>query len=62
MDADGRVYFQSEDGVGIVVKAGNSFTELARNALEEKTYASYAAVDDALFIRTEKRLYRFQTR
>jgi outer membrane protein assembly factor BamB len=61
MAADGRVYFQSEDGVGIVVKAGKSFAELARNELKEKTYASYAAVDGALFIRTEKRLYRFQS-
>jgi outer membrane protein assembly factor BamB len=62
LDANGRIYFQSEDGVGIVVKAGKRFEELGRNALEEKTYASYAAADEALFIRTEKRLYRFQSR
>jgi hypothetical protein len=62
LDADGRLYFQSEDGVGVIVKAGKSFTELARNTLEEKTYSSYAAVDGALFIRTAQRLYRFQKR
>jgi outer membrane protein assembly factor BamB len=61
LEAEGRVYFQSEDGVGITVKAGKRFEELSRNLLEEKTYASHAAVDGALFIRTEKRLYRFQS-
>ena len=62
IEADGRVYFQSEDGVGIVIKAGKRFEELARNRLEETTYASYAVADEALFIRTDKRLYRFQSR
>jgi outer membrane protein assembly factor BamB len=62
IEANGRVYFQREDGVGIVVKAGMRYEELARNALGEKTYASYAAADGALFIRTEKRLYKFQSR
>ena len=62
MDAGGRVYFQSEDGVSIVIKAGKRFEELGRNSLEEKTYASFAVAEDALFIRTDKRLYRFQSR
>jgi outer membrane protein assembly factor BamB len=62
IDAGGRVYFQSEEGVGIVIKAGKRFEELGRNVLDEKTYASYAVADDALFIRTDKRLYRFQSR
>lgn len=60
--AAGRIYFQSEDGVGIVVKAGKQFELLARNPLNERTLASYAIADDALFIRTDKRLYRFKTR
>lgn len=62
MDAAGRIYFQDEEGDGIVIKAGKEFEELARNSLDEKTYASYAAADGALFVRTAKRLYRFQTR
>jgi len=41
---------------------GKDFEELARNSLDEKTYASYAAADGALFIRTGTRLYRFQSR
>lgn len=55
---DGKVYFQSEEGVGIVLKAGTKFEVLARNRLEETTMASYAVGGGALFIRTDKHLYR----
>lgn len=57
--AAGRVYFLSEDGVGTVVRAGKKFAVLARNALKERTLASYAVADGALFVRTEGHLYRF---
>jgi outer membrane protein assembly factor BamB len=56
--AGGHVYFQSEDGVGTVVKAGKTFAQVARNELGERTLASFAVCDNSLFIRTEKRLYR----
>jgi outer membrane protein assembly factor BamB len=62
LSADGRIYFQSEDGVATVIKAGRQFEQLARNALGERTFASYAAIDGALFIRTEKHLYRIESR
>jgi outer membrane protein assembly factor BamB len=58
LHATGRVYFQSEDGVGIVLAAATTFRQLARNDLGERSLASYAAADGALFIRTEKHLYR----
>jgi outer membrane protein assembly factor BamB len=60
--ADGKIYLQSEEGVGTVLKAGKEFKQLARNPLEERTLASYAVVDGALFLRTDKNLYRFQAR
>ena len=60
--ADGHVYFLSEDGVGTVIKAGRKFQQVARNTLEERTLASYAAADGALFIRTETQLYRIEER
>jgi outer membrane protein assembly factor BamB len=60
--AEGRVYFQSEEGTGVVVRAGKHFQLLARNALGERTLASCAAADGALFIRTEHHLYRIQQR
>jgi outer membrane protein assembly factor BamB len=60
--ADGKIFFLSEDGIGTVVKAAKEFEVLARNELGEKTLASYAATDGALFVRTEKHLYRIQNR
>jgi hypothetical protein len=41
-----------------VVKAGKEYELLSKNSLDERTLASYAAADGALFIRTEKNLYR----
>lgn len=58
--AGGNIYFQAEDGVGTVVKAGTKFQEVSRNDLAERAQASYAAGDGALFIRLEKHLYRIQ--
>jgi outer membrane protein assembly factor BamB len=60
--AEAKVYFQSEEGTGAVVRAGKKFERLARNTLGERTFASYAAVDGALFIRGEHNLYRVQER
>lgn len=60
--ADGKVYFQNEAGLGTVVKASKQFEKLADNNLRERTLASYAAADGALFIRTLKHLYRIQSR
>jgi outer membrane protein assembly factor BamB len=57
--ADGKVYFESEDGVGTVVKAGKKFVEVKENRLGAPTLASFAVADGALFIRTDKHLYRF---
>lgn len=56
--ADGRLYFQNEAGVGFVVKPGRQFELLAKNDLAERTLASYAVDEGALFIRTAGHLYR----
>lgn len=56
--ADGKIYLQNETGTGVVLKPGKTFERLAENALGEKTLASYAVTDGALFIRSEKHLYR----
>ena len=56
--ADGKIYLQNETGTGVVLKPGKTFEKLAENPLAEKTLASYAVTDGALFIRTEKHLYR----
>jgi outer membrane protein assembly factor BamB len=57
---DGKVYVQSEEGVGTVLRASKRFEVLATSTLDEKTLASYAAADGALFVRTERHLYRIQ--
>ena len=56
--ADGRLYFQNEAGVGFVVKPGRLFELLAKNDLGERTLASYAVDEGALYIRTAGYLYR----
>lgn len=60
--ADGRIYFQSEKGAAVVVKPGQEFAVLAKNDLGERSLASYAVADGALFIRTDKHLFRIQER
>jgi outer membrane protein assembly factor BamB len=58
LHADGRIYLQDEDGSGVVLRPGRTFEKLAESSLDERTLASYAVGDGALFIRTEGGLYR----
>jgi outer membrane protein assembly factor BamB len=60
IEADGKIYFLSEDGVGVVVKAGRKFELVTKNPLNEKALASYGVLDDSLLIRTESALYRIK--
>ena len=56
--ADGRIYFQNEDGVTTVIAPGKEFRQLARNTLDGMTFASIAVSQGSLFIRTDAYLYR----
>ena len=56
--ADGRVYFQSEEGETTVIAAGPVFRRLAVNALDGAMLASLAVSGGAIFIRTDTHLYR----
>ena len=56
--AEGRIYFQNETGIGFVVKAGKTYELLAKNELGEKTLASYAIADGAIYIRSETHLWK----
>jgi outer membrane protein assembly factor BamB len=58
--ADGKLYLQSEEGPAVVLKPGKTFQKLADTGFAERTLASYAVGENALFIRTEKHLYRVQ--
>jgi len=53
-----RVYFQSESGESIVMQIDDEPTELSRNSLPGRVFASYAIEQNDLIIRTEEALYR----
>ena len=55
-----RIYFPDEEGVTIVIAAGDEYREIAQNDLGEMTLASPAVAGNALFIRTAQKLYRIQ--
>ena len=56
--AGNYLYFLDEEGTTVVVESGDTYKEVAQNALNEMSLASPAVAEGALFIRTEKRLYR----
>ena len=56
--ADGRIYFQSEEGVTTVIAHGPEYRELARNKLDGSMLASLAVSDGSIFIRSHSHLYR----
>jgi outer membrane protein assembly factor BamB len=59
---DGKIWLTNEDGGGTVLAAGKTFKILAQSDLKEKTLASFAAADGALYVRTERYLYRFEAK
>ncbi len=59
---DGKIYLQSEQGVTTVLRAGTTYELLATSKLGEKTFASYAVADAAIYLRTESKLYRMQAK
>jgi outer membrane protein assembly factor BamB len=56
--ADGRIYFQSEEGVTTVIAPGREFRRLASNQLDGSMQASMAVSGGSLLIRTDTHLYR----
>ncbi len=60
--ADGKIYLQSEQGKTTVLRAGTTFEVLASSNLKEKTFASYAVADGAIYLRSESQLYRLQSK
>ena len=57
LTAGGLVYFTSDRGTTTVVKPGPTYEAVAVNDLQEDSFASPAASDGKLFIRTVGRLY-----
>ncbi len=53
-----RVLFLTEEGVTFVLDTGEAYKEIARNDLAEMSLASPAVAGDALYIRTQSKLYK----
>ena len=53
-----RVLFVTEEGVSFVLETGETYKEVARNDLGEMVLASPAIAGDALYIRTQSKLYK----
>lgn len=58
--AGGKLYFFSREGVTHVIRPGKKYELLARNELAGSMMASPAVSDDALFLRTDKAMYRIE--
>ena len=56
--ANGRVYLLSEDGHTFVIEAGDKYIELAKNSMDELSFASPALASNTIFMRTQTKLYR----
>jgi outer membrane protein assembly factor BamB len=56
--SNGRIYFLDEQGQSTVIRAGRKFEVLARNSINERTLASYAIGEGAIYIRSLNNLYR----
>ena len=56
--ADGRLYFQSEEGMTSVIEPGKAFRKLATSMLDGAMLATLAVSNGSIFIRTDTHLYR----
>lgn len=54
----GRIYALNENGTTFVFAAGDTYTELAKNTLDEMSLATPALAGPSLFLRTQTKLYR----
>ncbi len=54
----GRLLFHSKEGETVALKPGREFQVLTRNKLDGQHHASAAVSDDALYLRTEKAIYK----
>lgn len=58
--ADGRIYVGNREGEMFVIAPRREYKLLATNKLDDAIMASPAALDSAIFLRTEKAIYRIE--
>lgn len=56
--AGNRIFFLTEEGVTFVLDSADEYREIARNDLAEMSLATPAVAGNALYIRTETKLYK----
>jgi len=59
--ADGKLWFANREGVVTVLRPGRTFEKIAESRLDGRFFASPAAVGSALFLRSDRALYRIAT-
>jgi outer membrane protein assembly factor BamB len=57
--ADNKVYIASEEGIVVVLEAGEKLNILAKNKLDGAILATPALADSNIYVRTETHLYAF---
>ncbi len=58
--ADGKIYISSREGETTILAPGRTFRRLGSGKLNGSILASPAAVESALYVRTDKALYRIE--
>ncbi len=59
--AEGHLYFCNQEGLCTVIKAGDTYQEVAKNVLDAGFMASPAVAGKALYLRTATHLYRVES-
>jgi outer membrane protein assembly factor BamB len=62
LHAGGRIHFLSETAATTIIAPGTTFRRLAFNELEGRSLASMAVWEKAIFLRTDRFLYRLEER
>ena len=60
--ASGKIYFHSEEGVTTVIEDGRNFKIVSENKIDGKLMSSVAVSDGAIFLRSDKALYRIENK
>ncbi|MGC4006329.1 MAG: PQQ-binding-like beta-propeller repeat protein [Pirellulales bacterium] len=56
--ADGKIYIGNREGETVVLRPGTTFEKTAVNKLDGEIMAAPMALDDGLYVRTDKALYK----
>jgi outer membrane protein assembly factor BamB len=58
--AAGRIHLLDENGATTIIEPGKTYTQLAKNEITGRTFASPVPIEGALLLRTDTQLYRIE--